>query len=289
MKKFEELKKGDFIYYYSMDDWKGPSEIGQFQLTEDPINDCYCTQGVVEIAVEIMSPYEKSPDTSLPTVILEFSCSDTEETIDLADYGNIWAYGKEIYKFMTDLERIKESRNDYIQRLISSHESSITSLKKLNGFDFKEEDDIVFIDNEDGNNPFFDVSDDDFKNLVGKCFANHDKTIVLKVTGLRDDYDSPYYEDDYHISNFLYEQFEQDFLGDWCEEDYNWLQDTAEHDPEYKRWCLSKYTNMNIGSEGMYHLAVDGNLYSWVDCDEYYRFHEISQEEFEEIKQSIKS
>lgn len=150
-------------------------------------------------------------------------------------------------------------------------------------------DDIVIIDNEDGDDPFFDVSDNDFKNLVGKCFANYDNTIVLKVTGLRDDYDSPYYEDDYHISNFLYEQFEKDFMGEWCEEDYNWLQDTAKDKPEYKRWCLSKYTNMNIASEDMYHLAIDGNLYVWVDCDEYSRFHEISQEEFEKIKQSVNS
>ena len=142
---------------------------------------------------------------------------------------------------------------------------------------------------EDGDNPFFNVSDDDYKNLVGKCFTNYDNTVVLKVTGLRDDYDSPYYETDHHISEFLYEQFEKDFMDDWCEEDYIWLQDAATHDPKYKRWCLSEYTNMNIGSENMYHLAVDGNLYTWADCDEYYRFHEISQEEFEEIKQKVKS
>ena len=42
----------------------------------------------------------------------------------------------------------------------------------------------------------------------------------------------------------------------------------------------------NIGSEGMFHLGKNGKLYTSVSCgDEWYEYHEISNEEFERIRE----
>ena len=129
MKKFEELKKGDFIYYYEINDWNGPSEVGKYQLKADPIRDYYTSQGVVEVGVEISSPYGTSDVSGI--IAIKFSCGDSQETINLGDYGNVWNYGDELYRFMTDLDSIKIDRDNYIRKLISRHEESIISLMKL--------------------------------------------------------------------------------------------------------------------------------------------------------------
>ena len=43
---------------------------------------------------------------------------------------------------------------------------------------------------------------------------------------------------------------------------------------------------MNIGSENMYHLGKDGNLYTTVDCgDDYFVFTHVSSEEGNRIRE----
>jgi hypothetical protein len=56
-------------------------------------------------------------------------------------------------------------------------------------------------------------------------------------------------------------------------------------DKKYLKFCITPYTEMNIGSENMYHLGKDGNLYIDVDCSgEYMKIENIENETFEKIR-----
>lgn len=132
---------------------------------------------------------------------------------------------------------------------------------------------------------FFDVTIEDYKNLIGKCFQ--DGNIALKVVGVREDYDNEYYEVDNLKAEFLYEKFEQ-YNDEWHVPDYIWLQSMAKGqyaDKKYLKFCITPYTEMNIGSEDMYHLGKDGNLYIDVYCSgEYRKIENIENETFEDIR-----
>ena len=136
---------------------------------------------------------------------------------------------------------------------------------------------------------FFNVTDEDYKKIVGTCFINGRKNVALKVVGLRDDYDHPYYKSDGHMHEFLYEQYEK-YDDTWHNKDYIWLQETAkgayaEQNKEYLKWCIDSQTEMNIGSEEMYHLGKDGNLYVDITCGgDYIVFTPMSAATFEVIK-----
>lgn len=112
----------------------------------------------------------------------------------------------------------------------------------------------------------------DYEGLVGKCFMC-DNRWAIKVVGL----------DPNNIYEFLYERYDY-YNGSWNVQDYIWLQDTAERDPKYKKYCLTPQTEKNIASENMFHLGSDGNLYEPIDCDAYYIYIPIDNERFEEIK-----
>jgi len=128
---------------------------------------------------------------------------------------------------------------------------------------------------------FFDASEEDYKRNIGKCFINNDKTVVIKVVGLRDDYDNKYYVSERYIDNFLYEKYEKYIDDTWHVQDYIWLQDTANRDEKYKRWCLTPYTEMNINSEEMFKLGKDGNFY---ESDNYDVYKPMSEATFELIR-----
>ena len=105
-----------------------------------------------------------------------------------------------------------------------------------------------------------------------------------------DDYDSPYYESDHHVNNFLYEKYEKHNDETWHQQDYIWLQETAKSkkypDTEYLRWCLSNQTDMNINSEDMFMLGKDGNFYVDTSCGgDYEIYRPISEATFEIIKE----
>lgn len=144
--------------------------------------------------------------------------------------------------------------------------------------DDEESDDTVRLEDD-----FFDCDINDYKAIVGKCFRHGN--VVLKVLGIRDDFDYKYYK------SFLYEQYER-YKNEWHIQDYIWLQDIvhSKYTPEsykneYLRFCITPNTEMNIGREGMYLLGKDGLLYKDVNCSgESYRFEEIPNEVFEKIR-----
>ena len=144
--------------------------------------------------------------------------------------------------------------------------------------DDEESDDTVRLEDD-----FFDCDINDYKAIVGKCFRHGN--VVLKVLGIRDDFDYKYYK------SFLYEQYER-YNDEWHIQDYIWLQDIvySKYTPEsykneYLRFCVTPNTEMNIGREGMYLLGKDGLLYKDVNCSgESYRFEEIPNEMFEKIR-----
>ena len=124
--------------------------------------------------------------------------------------------------------------------------------------------------------------DDDYKDILGKCFINKGLGIVLGILDCPEDLDN--YE-------FLFEQFEKwDSDGEWHCKDYIWLQNCG--DVEYEKYQLTTQTGMNIASENMYHLGKDGNLYLWTGDSEheYYKFVDLDEREFENIrKEAIKN
>ena len=152
-------------------------------------------------------------------------------------------------------------------------------------FNEEESDDSIKLDED-----FFDCNIDDYKAIVGKCFRHKD--IVLKVLGIRDDFDNKYYKVDQLEKEFLYEQYEF-YNNKWHIPDYIWLQDmvydknaTKEDKEEYLRFCFTPNTEMNIGREEMYLLGKDGLLYANYHCSgEYTQYKEIPNETFEQIRQ----
>lgn len=124
---------------------------------------------------------------------------------------------------------------------------------------------------------FLNTIEEDYKKIVGKCFIReHDKSIVIRIKDLIPD--AP--------GEFLYEQYDKYSDGSWNCKDYIWLQNTAAYDPEYKKYCLTDQTEMNIGSEDMFHLGKDGYLYTTVECGEdWYRWISFDSDKFEKIKE----
>ena len=126
----------------------------------------------------------------------------------------------------------------------------------------------------------FDVKREDYEAIVGKCFMSEHKNIVVKIVGLSD-------EKDYE---FLFEQYEQCSDG-WHHQDYIWLQETAKsslYGEKYRKYCLTKQTDMNISQEHMFQLAKDGNLYVDTTCGgDYCIYTPIKPSLFEVIKAEV--
>lgn len=139
----------------------------------------------------------------------------------------------------------------------------------------EEENVIVHVD-EDEEDDFFVGCDarKEYQDIVGKCFINNRIGVAVKILLLTD----------LGPSKFIFERFDEWSVRGWKVEEYNWLQERD--DPEYEKYKITPYANMNIGSEDMFHLGRNGKLYTTVDCgDEWYEYHEISNEEFEKIRE----
>ena len=138
---------------------------------------------------------------------------------------------------------------------------------------------------------YFEATEEDYKSKIGECFINDDRTIVMKVVGIRDDYDNKYYECDHHVDNFLYEKYYKYNDGSWHTQDYIWLQEAAfgkyaDRDVDYKRWCLTSQTEMNINAEHMFMLGKDGNFYIDTSCGgDYEVYAPCSKATFELIRE----
>ena len=137
--------------------------------------------------------------------------------------------------------------------------------------------DTVVVVSEDDFDNFFADDYEDYKKIMGKCFINEKLRIAVKILEIPDDeYNQvePY--------EFIYERFEEQFDG-WASEDYNWLQNQTKE--KYEKLKITPFANMNIASEDMFHLGKNGKLYTSVACgDDYYEFTEITNEQFEKIR-----
>lgn len=119
MKTFEELNVGDTIYYYTKRDWKGPSDVKGYTLIQPICNRQWSPITEVEIYYE-GDEYGNWYET------LECDSRETSDTVVL-DKG----YGELTIKVFTNFDEAKKSREEYIHRLIKSHEESIAKLKEM--------------------------------------------------------------------------------------------------------------------------------------------------------------
>lgn len=118
-KTFEELNVGDTIYYYTKRDWKGPSDVKGYTLVQPICNREWTPITEVEMYYE-GDEYGNWYET------IECDSRDTSDTVVLEK-----GYGELTIKVFTTLEEAEKSREDYIQRLIASHEESISKLKGM--------------------------------------------------------------------------------------------------------------------------------------------------------------
>lgn len=118
-KTFEELNVGDTIYYYTKRDWKGPSLVKGYTLVQPICNREWSPITEVDIYYE-GDEYGNWYET------IECDSGDTSDTVVLEK-----GYGELTIKVFTTLEEAEKSREDYIQRLIASHEESISKLKGM--------------------------------------------------------------------------------------------------------------------------------------------------------------
>ena len=118
-KTFEELNVGDTIYYYTKRDWKGPSDVKGYTLVQPICNREWSPITEVDIYYE-GDEYGNWYET------IECDSGDTSDTVVLEK-----GYGELTIKVFTTLEEAEKSREDYIQRLIASHEESISKLKGM--------------------------------------------------------------------------------------------------------------------------------------------------------------
>ena len=181
-----------------------------------------------------------------------------------------------------------------IEEQLSNHGSDWCNFHYVYKSDFEVNFDVI--DDEEFDytvrleDDFFDCDINDYKAIIGKCFRHGG--IVLKVLGIRDDFDNQYYEKGHYETEFLYEQYEC-YNDEWHIQEYIWLQESVygkyaseSYKREYSRFCITPNTEMNIGREGMYMLGKDGLLYTDDDCSgEYYTcYEEIPNEVFEKIR-----
>lgn len=123
-KTFGELKKGDTIYFFFKDLSKGPHEIREYILEDEPSDSCL--DGIKEYNIRLNGDhvYEE----------LEFCSDDTEETLNLSDYNyNCLIYGDEYWYFSPNKEMVIAKREQLIKSMIETKEKEIDILnEKLN-------------------------------------------------------------------------------------------------------------------------------------------------------------
>jgi hypothetical protein len=119
MRTFEELNVGDTIYYYTKRDWNGPSDVKGYTLVQ-PI----CNREWTPIT-EVDFYYEGDEYGNWYETI-ECESMETYDTVVLEK-----GYGEITIKVFTNLEDAEKSREEYIHRLIASHEESISKLKGM--------------------------------------------------------------------------------------------------------------------------------------------------------------
>lgn len=131
---------------------------------------------------------------------------------------------------------------------------------------------------------FFEVDYDFVKTLVGKCFADRGKHRLIKILGVRDDTDNPYWESCRYWEEFIYEEVDKHRDGTYSFDDYHWLQE--DYNDDLAKFRLTPQADMNIAAEEMFHIGKDGCLYVDYCCDRtYYKFKEVKPEVFEKARE----
>lgn len=152
----------------------------------------------------------------------------------------------------------------------------LDEMSSANEEDTSANDNTVVVVSEDDVDNFFADDYEDYKKIMGKCFINESIGIAVKILEIPND---EYYQIEPY--EFIYERCDN-WIDGWNFEDYNWLQ---EQTGVYEKYKITPYANMNIASEGMFHLGKNGRLYTSVACDDdYYEFTEITADEFEKIR-----
>lgn len=138
---------------------------------------------------------------------------------------------------------------------------------------------------------FFDVPDENYREIVGKTYVNKENDTIFKVVGYNPQ----------RPAEFYYEEYRRSRTG-WVPKDYIWLEeDSYEHLKDYytapgalealNKWISDPDVDMNIGREEMYMLGVDGNMYVDTDCGGNYDVYtpiEDNGATFSLVKTSIK-
>ena len=119
MKKFNEIKCNDTIYYYIKREWEGPSPIKKFEIIHTPIFQQW------NPFVEIDFHFEGDLLGNWYETIW-IGTDDSQDTVVLEN-----GYGEITIKVFTTFEEAVTHRKNYINGLIESHENAITKLKGL--------------------------------------------------------------------------------------------------------------------------------------------------------------
>lgn len=123
-KTFGELKKGDTIYFFFKDYSKGPHEIREYVLENEPLG--YDWSKNIELDINLMGDYLYDA--------LEFSTDGIEETLNLTDFNyNCLLYGDEYWYFTTSKEMAISKREQLILSMLERKKEEIDILnEKLN-------------------------------------------------------------------------------------------------------------------------------------------------------------
>lgn len=156
-------------------------------------------------------------------------------------------------KFLKDLSLRELSQLKYV---LGSLPIGLTVNIMVDGKEYDHIEDYI----EERTDGFFNTGEEDYKKIVGRCFINeNDRSTVIKVIAIPQPEDS-------ECINFIFEMFEKSKDG-WEVSDYIWLQESGKLNPEFEKYReMSPYADMNISSEGMFHLGIDGNLYVDLSC-----------------------
>lgn len=134
-KTFGELNKGDTIYFFFKDFYKGPHEIREYVLENEPLGSC--CDGIIELDINLTGNYLYD--------CLEFSADDVEETLNLADFNyNCLLYGDEYWYFTTSKEMAIRKRKEMLEAYIFRTEANLIELKTKLENHLKEYGDIEF-------------------------------------------------------------------------------------------------------------------------------------------------
>lgn len=134
-KTFGELKKGDTIYFFYKDFNKGPHEIREYVLENEPSP--MCCDGIKEYSIRLTGQYLYEG--------LEFADDDVDDTLNITDYNyNCMCYGDEYWYFTTNKERAIHKRKEILEAYIIRTEENLIELKTKLENHIKEYVDIEF-------------------------------------------------------------------------------------------------------------------------------------------------